>query len=48
MKIEEKKEKYLQACRIMDMFNDSANLCKIKNYGVCVTCSKRRIKDFNR
>lgn len=48
MTIEEKKEKYLQACRIMDMFNDSANLCKIKNYGVCVTCSKRRVKDFNR
>ena len=48
MKIKEKKEKYLQACRIMDMFNDSANLCKIKDYGVCVTCSKRRIKDFNR
>lgn len=48
MTIEEKKEKYLQACRIMDMFNDSANLCKIKNYGICVTCSKKKIKDFNR
>lgn len=48
MTIEEKKEKYLQACRIMDMFNDSANLCKIKNYGICVTCSKRNIKDFSR
>lgn len=48
MNLEEKKKKYLQACRIMDMFNESANLCKIKDYGVCVTCSKRKLNTLKR
>lgn len=40
MNIEDKKKKYLQACRIMDMYNEKYKLCKIKtNNSGRITCA---------
>ena len=37
--IEWKKKKYLQACRILDLFNEKYNLCNIRKENGKVTCN---------